>query len=180
MQDPKPLSNDEDSLPPNRYLRKLDIKLIDGKYENPVQGQVRDPEQVCDIFRSLKDEAHETLLGVFLTRELEVRAYNILSTGDQDSTAYKPKQVFKQCILLEATDFILIHNHPKGGSRPSFEDKQVMASLMEKSQIMEIKFLDFIILGSNNYWSMFETLDGGEYGLGVVSDPADILDGSKI
>lgn len=38
----------------------------------------------------------------------------------------------------------------------------------KKAQTLEFSFLNFIIVGANSYWSMFEEADGGEYSLGSV------------
>jgi len=68
---------------PKKYLKKLDIKLVKGEYQNPIKGKLRSPEQIYKVFKSLKDKAHETLIGVYLDKNLEIRVYDILSTGDE-------------------------------------------------------------------------------------------------
>jgi DNA repair protein RadC len=151
-----------------KYLKKLDIKLIKGEYKNPVKGQVREPEQVYDIFQSIKDKAQETLIGVYLDKDLEVRAYDVLSTGGEEETLILPHEIFRHAIVLSSRIFILIHNHPKGDPTPSADDKKVIAELKIGAKSVKLNFLDFIIVGDNKYWSMFEEADGGEYALGSI------------
>ncbi len=153
------------------YFKKLKIKLVKGKYKNPVKGQLRNAEQIYDVFKDVKDKAKETLIGVYLDNDLEVRAYDVLSLGDEKHTLFSPIEVLEHAIILKSKYFILIHNHPSGNPKPSLEDKKAINDLKAKSDTMERVFLDFIIVGDmhknkKDYWSMFDDLDGGEYSLG--------------
>jgi DNA repair protein RadC len=157
-----------------KYLKKLDIKLIKGEYQNKIKGQVHNPEQVFDVFHSLKDKAQETLIAVYLNNDLEVLTYNILSTGSKSETTMDFNEVYGYGFVMKAKYFILIHNHPKGDPSPSREDKDIIRKFEDYSKI-ELKPLDFIIVGDmemnkkkKKYWSMFEEMEGGDYSLGGV------------
>lgn len=152
-----------------KYLRKLKIELVKGEYKNPVKGQVREPKQVYEVFKAIKDKAQETLIGVYLDADLEVKSYDTLSVGTQSETSINAAEIFGRAFVLRAHYFILIHNHPKGDPNPSDEDKRAIPQLMKKAQVMELRFLDFIIVGDESYWSMFEEMDGGDYSLGSLS-----------
>jgi hypothetical protein len=54
------------------YLKKLKIQLVKGDFKNRIKGQVRDPGQVYEVFKSIKDWAQETLIGVYMSETLEV------------------------------------------------------------------------------------------------------------
>jgi len=156
-----------------KYLKKLKIELVKGEYQNPVKGQVRDPKQVYDVFKDIKDKAKETLIGVYLDNELEVRAYDVLSLGSEKESLFSSVEILEHAIILKSKHFILIHNHPLGDPSPSEADNEAIKDLQTKAKTMERVFLDFIIVGDmdmntkeRNYWSMFEEADGGEYSLG--------------
>ncbi|MCK5022065.1 MAG: JAB domain-containing protein [Candidatus Pacebacteria bacterium] len=151
----------------NKYLRKLNIELVDGEYNNPIKGQVSTPKQIYDVFKSLKDKAQETLIAVYLNNDLEVLTYNILSTGSKSETVIDFGDIYGYGFVMKAKYFVLIHNHPKGDSNPSDGDKEIMSKFKDYSKI-ELTPLDFIIVGDNKYWSMFEEMDGGEYTLGSI------------
>lgn len=151
-----------------KYLRKLDIQLVKGEYQNPVKGQVRAPEQIYEVFKAIKDKAQETLIGVYLNADLEVNTYDTLSIGTQSTTLVDAPEIFGRAFIFRSKYFILIHNHPSGIADPSPDDKEVIKQLTEKSKVMEIHLLDFIIVGDNQYWSMFDEEEGGEYGLGAA------------
>lgn len=136
------------------YLKKLKIQLVKGEFTNRIKGQVRDPEQVYEVFKSIKDWAQETLIGVYMSETLEVRTYDVLSIGGKDMTLVLPHEIFEHIIITKSRAFILIHNHPSGNATPSFKDREIMQTLKEQSGVMKIKFVDFIIVGEGCYWSM--------------------------
>jgi DNA repair protein RadC len=158
-----------------KYLKKLDIKLVKGEYQNLVKGQVREPEQLYEIFKNLKDKAQETLVGVYLDNGLNIRVYDILSVGGESETLALPHEIFRHAIIASSKYFVLIHNHPNGNPAPSKQDLEIIKELQKGAQNLKLKFLDFMIIGDmnsadpkQNYWSWFENQDGGEYELGAI------------
>ena len=53
----------------------------------------------------------------------------------------------------QAAAFIFAHNHPSGETEPSESDKDVTRNLTFAGKIMEMKVLDHLIIGENNYFS---------------------------
>jgi DNA repair protein RadC len=151
-----------------KYLKKLKIEFEKGEFKNPIKGQVREPAQIYSIFKDIKDWTKETLIGVYLDGNLNMNSYEILSVGGSSISLVLPDEIFRGAILTNSKYFILIHNHPSGKARPSEADKEVIAVLVEQSHIMQKKFLDFIIVGDDEHWSMFEELEGGEYTEGAI------------
>lgn len=151
------------------YLRKLNIELVDGDFKNIVQKQVRTPEQVYSLFKDIKDHSKETLLGLYLDSELNGRIYSVLSVGSEEHTPCDPAEIYKMVIVTNSKVFILIHNHPKGDPTPSEEDKKIIEEIKEGAKKLKLTFLDFMIVGEDSYWSMFEEGEGGEYSMGALS-----------
>ncbi len=153
----------------DKYLRKLDIKLVDGEFPNLIEGQIRTPEQVFKIFKDIKDEAQETLIALYLADNLQSKLYSVLSVGNDNTTAVRMKDIFGQGYVVRADYFILIHNHPSGDPEPSEGDKQFILDVDRHAKnAMEMKLLDFMIVGNDAYWSIFEKIEGGDYSLGAV------------
>ena len=99
---------------------------------------------------------------------MELNSYEIMTIGGESVSLVLPEEIFRSAILTNSRNFILIHNHPSGKAIPSESDKEVMRILTEQSQVMKKSFLDFIIVGDDKYWSMFEDMEGGEYILGSI------------
>lgn len=158
----------------NKYLKQLKIELVKSEYQNLVKGQLRDPKQLYNIFKNLKDKAQESLIVVYLNSDLEMLVYNVLSTGSRSETVVDFNDVYGYGFMLKAKYYILIHNHPSGDPTPTNDDKNVIQKFKGYAEV-DLKPLDFIIVGDKEmnenkkaYWSMFEEMDGGEYSLGNV------------
>jgi len=145
-----------------RKLRKLEVKLVDGEYDNPLKGRAVRPRQLYDVFKDIKDLTQETVIGVYLEESHDVRAYNVLALGSASCVMFDPLLVFEQAILTRSKKFILIHNHPGGNPKPSADDLLIAQDLTRKAEVMGLALVDLIIIGDlqkprkKNYWSLYE------------------------
>ena len=48
---------------------------------------------------------------------------------------------------------MLLHNHPGGDPTPSRADVRVTSSIQKIGDMLDIRLLDHIIIGDNNYYS---------------------------
>ena len=158
-----------------KYFKKLELKLVKGEYQDLVKGQLHFPKQLYKVFKKLKDSPHENLIGIYLNKDLKIRAYDILEIGGSEAVGLSTGELFGRIFITKAKSFILIHNHPKGDPSPSRGDLMTIQGLNEQSKIMDLEFLDFIIIGDKevndkklDYWSLFEEEEGGDYYLGRV------------
>jgi hypothetical protein len=60
-----------------------------------------------------------------------------------------------RAILANANALILAHNHPSGNVEPSNADKQVTALLVNAGNILDVKILDHVIIGSKGGYYSF-------------------------
>ena len=76
-----------------------------------------------------------------------------ISSGSVNGTLAGMKEIFTKALLAGATGIILAHNHPSGDVTASKEDLQVMEKIQKCCELLEIQFLDFIIIGDREYKS---------------------------
>ena len=63
------------------------------------------------------------------------------------------REIFLETLSFNGVALIAIHNHPSGDARPSIEDEEVTKRLMESGKMMNVKVLDHIIIGWNEFYS---------------------------
>ena len=67
------------------------------------------------------------------------------------------KTIFKTVLICNASKFIIVHNHPSGDVEVSEKDIEVTEHIKKAATIMNIDFVDHIIIADNKYKScMFE------------------------
>ena len=72
--------------------------------------------------------------------------------GTQDRTAVDPRAILKEALLRSAARIVLFHTHPSGDPSPSKDDISFTRRLAKASDLLGIRLLDHLIVGSNGRW----------------------------
>ena len=64
------------------------------------------------------------------------------------TTAVEFREVFREAFKVDADAIIVAHNHPSGDPTPSKSDLQLTTALQSAANLLGIKFIDLLILGS--------------------------------
>ena len=78
-----------------------------------------------------------------------------ISYGGSSSAQIEIKDILYEAIKVQAPKIILVHNHPSGDSTPSKADYNITDRLYESAELMGIKLLDHVVIGKDNYESVF-------------------------
>jgi DNA repair protein RadC len=89
----------------------------------------------------------ETLICVVLSTRLVPYAWNRISIGTVNETSAHPREILRPVIASAGSGFILMHNHPSGDPSPSRADEQITRRITEAAALMQIRFLDHVIIG---------------------------------
>ncbi|HDR67557.1 MAG TPA: DNA repair protein RadC [Bacteroidaceae bacterium] len=116
--------------------------------------RISSSNDVYRIFQPLIGELeHEEFWILILNRSNTVLGKTKISQGGLSGTVIDTRLILKNAIDRLATSIIACHNHPSGNIQPSEADKKITASLKNSAEMMEIKFLDHIIIADRNYFS---------------------------
>ncbi len=81
----------------------------------------------------------------------------LLSEGTVNLSLISNREIYVQALKYEAVNIILVHNHPSGNVKPSRSDIDSTISALDAGHMLDIRLLDHIIVGGNNYFSMHES-----------------------
>lgn len=100
------------------------------------------------------DFSQEHCVVMFLSQASKVLAVEIVSTGGLTATVVDPRVIFRKALSIKnVTSIILSHNHPSGNVQPSEADKRITNKLSDGAKLLDLKLLDHIIIGHNNFYS---------------------------
>ncbi len=136
-------------------LSKRYNKLVNKGYKRSISCAKDVYDMFVDEFRNYKKEV---LNLVLLDAKNKIIAVKEISVGTLNSSLIHPREVFKEAIKESANSIILVHNHPSGDPKPSKEDIEVTEKLIEAGKSLDIKVLDHIIIGNENYFSIIKKL----------------------
>ena len=106
------------------------------------------PELIHDFFApQMRHLTQEQVVVATLDTRLRHIGTTVVSVGTVSESAAHPREVLRPVITRGAHGFILIHNHPSGDPSPSRADETVTRRLAEAASIMQVRFLDHVIIG---------------------------------
>ena len=83
------------------------------------------------------------------------RIIDIFDTGEGTVNKANPiiREIFQKALQNYATSLMCVHNHPSCKTEPSREDRDFTKELYQAGNIMQVKVLDHVIIGDNEYFS---------------------------
>jgi len=134
------------------------IALFEFNKRHSLSKQTNKPiKSAKDVFNyaypKLNGEDKEHFMILHLDTKNRIIKDEIISVGTLNSSIIHPREVFKSAIKESANAIILVHNHPSGDSEPSKEDIKITDILFKSGNLLSIKILDHVIIGSNEYYS---------------------------
>ncbi|MDR3146200.1 MAG: DNA repair protein RadC [Treponema sp.] len=115
--------------------------------------RIRHPSDVYKLIRHYADRKQERFICLSMNGAHEVLAIRIVTIGLVNRTIVHPREVFADPILDRASAITVAHNHPSGQPKPSVEDDDVTARLLEAAEVLGIRLLDHIIFTETHFFS---------------------------
>jgi len=117
--------------------------------EKLAREKIDSPELVNEYLgaemRALQKESLRVLLLDTRYRLIESQE---ISLGSVNESIAHPREVFRPALLASAYAIIVVHNHPSGDPTPSNTDHSLTRRLAEAAELLQIKLLDHVIIGS--------------------------------
>jgi DNA repair protein RadC len=101
----------------------------------------------------LMDLPHEEFWVILCNRAQRLIKKKRVSEGGVSGTVADPKIIFKLALEELASGMIVVHNHPSGNLTPSQNDISLTKKLKEGGKLLEITFLDHLIVANDKYLS---------------------------
>jgi DNA repair protein RadC len=122
----------------------------------PADRRYTAPAQIGELFSFLISEAKEHFFTMHLDGKNRIICLDLVSIGSLNQCIVHPREVFKTALLSSAAAILCVHNHPTGDPNPSAEDLAITRRLKEAGEIIGIKLLDHIIVGTEGILSFVE------------------------
>jgi DNA repair protein RadC len=90
---------------------------------------------------------------ILLNTKNNVIGISTITIGTLNSCLINPREAYKEALRKNAAGIVAVHNHPSGNPTPSDSDIKMAEKLKKAGNILDIKLLDFIIIGKGNYIS---------------------------
>lgn len=105
------------------------------------------------LYTLFKGKPREEVHVLYLDAHLHLIADETLFTGTLTATTAAPRDIIKRALDLNAAGFVIAHNHPSGTPKPSADDLQFTASLLQLCPAMGLALHDHLIIGEGKHYS---------------------------
>ncbi|NCC71547.1 hypothetical protein EOM09_08300 [bacterium] len=132
------------------------------KYNKAIENKKIILSSSENVFNYIKTQFQglnkEIVFFIGMDTKNQVRYKKLIFQGGLNYSIVETRQIIKECLINDLSGFFLIHNHPSGVVTPSEEDINITQRLKKASDLMNIRFLDHLILNyeENVYYSLFD------------------------
>jgi len=116
------------------------------------EAEARSIETAEDVARLLGDEMRlldfESVRVICLNTKNMVIAVEEVTRGTLNESLIHSREVFRPALARQAYAVVLVHNHPSGNPAPSDADRAVTRRMKQAGELLQIEFMDHVILGA--------------------------------
>lgn len=109
-----------------------------------------------DVFEYVKydlsNKSHEELIVLYVNARCRLISVKKIK-GNVNILYVDTKEIVNNSLKCKAKGVFLIHNHPSGDINPSVSDIDLTNNLNNAFSYFDVKLLDHLIIGDNNYFS---------------------------
>jgi DNA repair protein RadC len=118
---------------------------------------IHSPADVAEMVQyEMSALEQEELRVMLLDTRNKVQHIETVYQGSVNSSQVRIAELFRAAIRRNATNLIVIHNHPSGDPTPSPDDIAITRAIQQAGDLLDIKLLDHIIVGSGRFVSLKE------------------------
>ena len=118
-------------------------------HETLSKQKLDSPELVSElVVQEMRRLRTESLRVILLDTRYRLLHIEEVSVGSLNESIAHPREIFRPAITYSAYAVIVVHNHPSGDASPSQTDHSLTRRLAEAAELLQIKLLDHIIIGS--------------------------------
>lgn len=144
--------------------------IIESKSEYRLP-KYNNPEMIASLLRSIlvseseADQDREHFWVVGLDNQLHIRYVELVSLGAEDQAIVKPIQVYRTVVAKGVPQVIFGHNHPACSLTPSSHDVELTRKLAQAGDLLEVRVLDHVIIGSGKGKGFYSFQESNPEGL---------------
>jgi len=141
-----------------RLLAELRSRYRSADRGGPNGRQVRCPEDIADLLAPEMEALSQEQLRVVLldTRNRVLDEVMIYQGSVHTAAVARMAELFRDAVIANAPNIVLVHNHPSGDPSPSPEDVKLTKDAAQAAQLLSIDLLDHVIIGDGRFVSLKE------------------------
>ena len=114
----------------------------------PVIGNI---DNVVKYYKSIfLGKTRQQFHVLFLNEKHQFLAEHCMQIGTVNNIVICPKEIIKTALKYNATEFIMVRNHPGGYALPSQQDTALLKYINEVGPQIQLNLFEYIVIGEGN------------------------------
>ena len=134
------------------------FKLLDKVNNNEIMLNI-DEKTIFKKYSYITDFDTEVVIILILNRSKQLIFEKTLFIGSENKVILSLRQIIKEVLINNGSNFYLIHNHPNGVSKPSLEDIELTNEIAKESKKIGINLIDHFIITKEGICSLIEHIN---------------------
>lgn len=126
-------------------------------FKKEAMRKISRAQDVFELFRPLVvGKQHESFYVICMNSQNEILLTKEIHRGFCNQVITDMKVLFSTILQTGALSFVCVHNHPSGDCKPSQEDKELTQKISAAAKVLDLHFLDHVIVTIDRYHSFSE------------------------
>lgn len=143
-----------------QYIQLQATKEMTKRYlsqQMKLNEMVDSPYLAVMYFQSeLESWEREVFMVIFLDNQNRLIKTEKMFYGTINQASVHPREIIKEALKCNAAAILVAHNHPSGNCNPSEADRFLTRKIEMACDLVDIRFVDHIIVGKGDYFSFEE------------------------
>lgn len=126
------------------------------KEETTQHPAIHSATDLFNHYKHLGELPHEEFHALLMNQACHILSDITVSKGGITQTTVDIRIILREALISRATIIAFCHNHPSGQTIPSIDDDKLTDKFNKACRLMNIKLLDHIIVGAQNFYSYHE------------------------
>lgn len=113
--------------------------------------------KVFELMRGICSAQQEELHVLLVDIGLKLIKKEMVAKGQVTQCHVSARDIFRAALECNAVGLVLVHNHPSGDPTPSTEDRDLTRRVRSAADLLDLKFIDHVIVGGDGYYSFAES-----------------------
>ncbi len=143
-----------------QYIQLQATKEMTKRYlsqQMEVNEMIDSPYLAVMYFQSeLESWEREVFMVIFLDNQNRLIKTEKMFYGTINQASVHPREIIKEALKCNAAAILVAHNHPSGNCTPSEADRYLTRKIEMACDLIDLRFVDHIIVGKGDYFSFEE------------------------
>lgn len=143
-----------------QYIQLQATKEMTKRYlsqQMKVNEMIDSPYLAVMYFQSeLESWEREVFMVIFLDNQNRLIKTEKMFYGTINQASVHPREIIKEALKCNAAAILVAHNHPSGNCKPSEADRYLTRKIEMACDLIDLRFVDHIIVGKGDYFSFEE------------------------